>query len=90
MTLSWPALQRLTKGNEQTGQAIFNARDRFPEASLADLYDELAKPSDLRQAHQANDKGVWEVYGKVWPLDDEPACVAYLMELNKEYLSSLQ
>lgn len=83
VTLSSPALRRLTKkkNSSKTGQAIFDARERFPYASLADLYDELTMPPDLRKAHKANDKGVWEAYGKVWPLDDEPACVAYLMEL---------
>jgi len=71
---------------ERTAQAILNARERYPDASLADLYDELTMPSDLRKAHQANDKAVWEAYGKPWPLDDEPACVAYLMELYKQLI----
>jgi len=66
---------------EQTAQAILDARERYPDASLADLYDELTMPPDLRKAHQANDKAVWEAYGKPWPLDDEPACVAYLMKM---------
>ncbi len=70
---------------EQTAQAILDARERYPDASLADLYDELTMPSDLRKAHQANDKAVWEAYGKPWPLDSEPACVAYLMKLYQEY-----
>ncbi len=69
---------------EQTAQAILDARERYPEASLADLYDELTMPPDLRKAHKANDKAVWEAYGRAWPLDDEPACVAYLMKLYKE------
>jgi hypothetical protein len=71
---------------EQTAQAILDARERYPDASLADLYDELTMPPDLRKAHQANDRAVWEAYGKPWPLDDEPACVAYLMELYQEIL----
>lgn len=66
---------------EQTAQAILDARDRYPEASLADLYDELTMPPDLRKAHKANDKAVWDAYGRAWPLDDEPACVAHLMRL---------
>ena len=69
---------------EQTAQAILDARERYPDASLADLYDELTMPPDLRKAHQANDKAVWEAYGKPWPLDDEPACVAYLMQLYQK------
>lgn len=64
---------------EQTAQAILDARELYPEASLADLYDELTMPPELRKAHNANDKAVWEAYGKAWPLDDEPACVAHLM-----------
>ncbi|NLB71332.1 MAG: class I SAM-dependent DNA methyltransferase [Chloroflexi bacterium] len=67
---------------EQTARAILAARERYPKASLADLYDELTMPPDLRKAHQANDKAVWEAYAKPWhPLPSEPACVAYLMEL---------
>jgi hypothetical protein len=69
---------------EQTAQAILDAREQYPDASLADLYDELTMPPALRKAHQANDKAVWEAYGKAWPLDDEPACVAHLMQLYQE------
>ena len=66
VTLSLPAFRRLTKKKNlsKTGQAIFDARERFPEVSLADIYDELTKPSDLRKAHQSNDKAVWEAYAK--------------------------
>jgi len=77
----WPNPTAIQKEKiEQTAQAILDARDLYPEASLADLYDELTMPPELRKAHTANDKAVWEAYGKPWPLDDEPACVAYLME----------
>ena len=31
--------------------------------SLADLYDEVAMPPELRKAHQANDKAVMDAYG---------------------------
>ena len=65
---------------EQTAQAILDARALYPEASLADLYDEVTMPPELRRAHQANDKAVWEAYGKAWPISDEPACVAELMK----------
>jgi hypothetical protein len=69
---------------EQTAQAILDARELYPEASLADLYDELTMPPELRKAHIANDKAVWEAYGKAWPFEDEPACVAHLMKLYFE------
>jgi len=40
------------------------------------------------KAHQANDKAVWEAYAKPWhPLDNEPSCVAYLMEMYQKLSS---
>lgn len=63
---------------EQTAQAILDARARFPEASLADLYDELAMPPELRRAHQANDRAVLAAYG-IKPDTPEPEIVADLM-----------
>lgn len=48
---------------EQTAQAILDARAKYPECSLADLYDELTMPSELRKAHQENDKAVMQAYG---------------------------
>ena len=41
---------------ERTAQGILDARAKYPEASLADLYDELTMPPELRRAHQENDK----------------------------------
>ena len=52
---------------EKTAQGIFDARALFPEASLADLYDETAMPPELRRAHRANDEAVLAAYG--WPKD---------------------
>jgi len=69
---------------EKTAQTILDARANYPDRSYADLYDPLFMPIDLRKAHTANDKAVWEAYGKAWPLDDEPACVAYLMRLYQK------
>ena len=48
---------------EQTAQAILDARALYPGSSLADLYDELAMPVELRRAHRANDAAVLEAYG---------------------------
>lgn len=48
---------------EKTAQEILNARALYPECSLADLYDELTMPPELRKAHQENDKAVMEAYG---------------------------
>ncbi len=48
---------------EKTAQAILNARALYPDCSLADLYDELTMPPELRKAHQDNDRAVMETYG---------------------------
>lgn len=46
-----------------TAQAILDARSLYPDSSLADLYDELTMPVELRRAHQENDKAVMKAYG---------------------------
>ncbi len=48
---------------EQTAQAILDARAKYPDSSLADLYDETTMPPDLRKAHKENDKAVMQLYG---------------------------
>lgn len=48
---------------EKTAQAVLDARELYPECSLADLYDELTMQPELRKAHQENDKAVMEAYG---------------------------
>ena len=72
---------------EQTAQAILDARALYPNCSLADLYDELTMPPELRRAHQANDKAVMQAYGFWGKLNSESACVAALMEMYKDLIS---
>jgi REP element-mobilizing transposase RayT/type I restriction-modification system DNA methylase subunit len=48
---------------EKTAQAILEARAKYPDSTLADLYDETFMPADLRKAHQANDRAVMDAYG---------------------------
>ena len=63
---------------EKTAQAILDARALYPNSSLADLYDELTMPKELRKAHQENDKAVmeWEIL-KVKELSNvEVICIA--------------
>ncbi len=60
----WPTpSDEQKKKIEQTAQAILDARALFPDASLADLYDELGMPPELRKAHRENDKAVMQAYG---------------------------
>ena len=82
----WPLPTEEQKAKiEQTAQAILDARALFPEASLADLYDEVAMPPELRKAHQANDRAVMEAYGwKVSREFTESVCVAELFKLYEK------
>ena len=66
---------------EQTAQAILDARELYPDCSLADLYDEATMPPELRKAHQQNDKAVMQAYGFWGKLNSESACVAELMRM---------
>ena len=46
-----------------TAQSILDARAKYPDSSLAELYDETLMPQDLRKAHRENDKAVMQAYG---------------------------
>lgn len=60
----WPAVDNKQKEKiTNTAQAILDARALYPDSSLADLYDPLTMPIELRKAHEANDKAVLKVYG---------------------------
>ncbi len=69
---------------EKTAQAILDARALYPNSSLADLYDELTMPKELRKAHQENDKAVMEAYGFDWKRMTESDCVAELMKMYEK------
>ncbi|WP_294476186.1 DNA methyltransferase [uncultured Ruminococcus sp.] len=69
---------------EQTAQMILDARAKYPDCSLADLYDETVMPHDLRTAHQLNDRAVMEAYGFWGKLNTESECVAELMKMYQK------
>lgn len=73
---------------EKTAQAILDARELYPDSSLADLYDELTMPVELRKAHQANDVAVMEAYGFNWKTMTESMCVAELMKMYQKLVDS--
>lgn len=68
---------------EKTAQEILDARVLYPDCSLADLYDELTMPPELRRAHQANDFAVMAAYGFDRKIT-ESECVAELMKMYRE------
>lgn len=81
----WPTpTAEQKKKIEGTAQAILDARALYPDCSLADLYDELTMPPELRKAHQANDKAVMQAYGFWGKLNTESACVAELMKMYQK------
>lgn len=85
----WPNPTKEQKEKiEKTAQAILDARELYPDSSLADLYDELTMPVELRKAHQANDVAVMEAYGFNWKTMTESMCVAELMKMYQKLVDS--
>ncbi len=81
----WPTPTEEQKAKiEQTAQAILDARALYPDSSLADLYDEVTMPSELRRAHQDNDRAVMAAYGFPVKGFTESDCVARLFELYQQ------
>ena len=80
----WPVPTDEQKAKiEQTAQAILDARALYPDSSLADLYDELTMPVELRRAHQENDRAVMAAYGfKIGMTESQ--CVAELFKMYQE------
>lgn len=90
----WPAPTEQQKAKiEQTAQAILDARALYPDSSLADLYDELTMPPELRKAHRDNDRAVMDAYGftkGTAARTSESACVTELMKLYQKKVSAAQ
>lgn len=90
----WPTPTEQQKAKiEQTAKAILDARALYPDSSLADLYDDLTMPPELRKAHQANDRAVMDAYGFIKGTaarTSESACVAELMKLYQQKVSAAQ
>lgn len=87
----WPTPTDTQKTKiEQTAQAILDARARYPESSLADLYDELTMPPELRKAHQDNDRAVMQAYGFSIRDMTESKCVAELMRMYQKLVEVME
>ncbi|MDK8380617.1 MULTISPECIES: DNA methyltransferase [unclassified Granulicatella] len=90
-TFPWPTVTEEQKEFiANTAQGILDARALYPDSSLADLYDELTMPVELRKAHQANDIAVMKAYGMIKKVDGkdtfltESETVARLFEMYQE------
>ncbi len=86
----WPvdATDRQKRAIEEAAQKVLDAREQFPDSSLADLYDPLTMPPVLVKAHQALDKAVDAAYGKRTFASDAER-VAFLFEEYQKLVSPL-
>ncbi len=73
---------------EASAQAVLDARAAHPTATLADLYDPLAMPPDLRAAHTALDRAVDQCYRKE-KFTTELERIQFLFELYRQYTAPL-
>lgn len=87
----WPEVSEKDKAKiEETAQAILDARELYPDSSLADLYDETLMPAELLKAHRANDRAVMNAYGFTKKGMTESECVSELMKLYVKKLEELE
>lgn len=93
-TFPWPIPTEQQKQKiAQTAQAILDARASYPNNSLAELYDEVMMPLELRKAHHQNDMAVMQAYGFTKGSEaykSEAACVAELMKLYQKKVEEIE
>ncbi len=73
---------------EQAAQSVLDTRAKYPNSSLADLYDPVTMPPDLVRAHQALDKAVDQCY-RPQPFTSELSRIEYLFGLYEEYTAPM-
>ena len=69
-------------------QAVIDARENHPGATLADLYDPDLMPPDLRKAHQALDRAVDRLYRRT-PFASDRERVEHLFALYERLQAPL-
>lgn len=73
---------------EEAAQAVLGARAQFPDATLADLYDPNAMPSQLRKAHDRLDTAVDRCY-RNQPFTSERQRLEFLFSLYEQLTAPL-
>ncbi|MDT2834327.1 N-6 DNA methylase [Vagococcus carniphilus] len=77
----------------KSAQAILDARNKYSNSSLSELYDELTMPVELRKAHQVNDRAVMETYGMIKTVNgkktwlSETETIAKLFEMYEKIVT---
>jgi len=85
----WPEpTEKQRKAIEDAAQGVLDARERFPDSTLADLYDPLTTPPLLLRAHQKLDHAVDTAYGRA-KFSGEAARVAFLFQLYGQIIAPL-
>ena len=70
---------------EDAAQKILDVREKYSGGALADLYDELSMPKDLRDAHKKNDRAVAQAYGleNIW--ENESKITAEMLKMYNQH-----
>lgn len=76
------------KAIETAAQKVLDARQQFPNSSLADLYDPLTMPPALVKAHNELDKAVDLAY-RPQAFTSEANRMVFLFELYEKYTADL-
>lgn len=77
----WPSVGDAQRMNiEEAARAVLDARALFPDSTLADLYDPVTMPLELRKAHKQLDHMVLAIYG-IPATADEEQIIAHLFGL---------
>ena len=74
---------------EKAAQAVLTTRLKYPDSSLADLYDSLAMPPNLVKAHNVLDKAVDLCY-RPQAFVSERGRIEFLFNLYSQYITPLQ
>ena len=87
---SWPEnpSDKQKQAIEGAAHSVLDVRAKFPDASLADLYDPNTMPPELVKAHQALDKAVDLCY-RPQVFINETKRIEFLFELYDKYTSGL-
>jgi hypothetical protein len=84
----WPApTDKQKSAIEKAAQAVLDARALYPKSSLADLYDPVATPPELVDAHKKLDKAVDSAYNREFDNDEQR--VAWLFDLYQHLTGQL-
>ena len=77
--------------NQRTcrNKTVLDTRIKYPDSSLADLYDPIAIPPDLVKAHKEPDKSV-DLYYRPQAFTNERTRIEFLFYLYSRYTAPLQ